>query len=257
MKGLSSIDQKEFYQQNYKSVYGIEIRGEEGKIRFGTVLSEEEKAWLVSDFRKQVSMLRGETQADPQRPVRGGVGQVPIGSGKSVFSIPFPKPKFTDMLGPAFMILFGLGFVCVGLFFLGPDSNSPKDQNDGSGFGMIFDFLDQSFGFIWIFLSSIPVVIGMVMMVKISNRIQTDKRIEGNEAQIAIRKYKSHLILSDQSFPRHEVTDVRSSDVGLVNNVRMKRVDLIVGNRVEKISHWMSEDVADQFVRELRSALSK
>lgn len=47
---VRSIAQKEFYQQNYQPVYGIEIRTPSKKLRFGTMLSIEEKAWLVADL---------------------------------------------------------------------------------------------------------------------------------------------------------------------------------------------------------------
>lgn len=49
---LKWVQKKEFYQQNYTPVYGIEIRGEDGKVRFGTTLSEEEKDWLVADMQR-------------------------------------------------------------------------------------------------------------------------------------------------------------------------------------------------------------
>jgi hypothetical protein len=150
-----------------------------------------------------------------------------------------------------------IGFVCVGIFVLGPDSPSTTDDGAGSGFETVFDFMDNGFRVIWTLFSSVFVIIGLVMFFKTLRRIKTDVRIEGNEAQISLRIYNNHLIVSDQSFPRGEVTDVRSSNVGSVNNIAMKRIELIVANRVEKISDWISEDEANRFVMELREALGK
>ena len=48
--GITTLEQREFYQQNDQPVYGIEIKGVEGKIRFGTTLEEAEKALLVVEL---------------------------------------------------------------------------------------------------------------------------------------------------------------------------------------------------------------
>lgn len=258
LKGVTSISQQEFYQQNYKPVYGVEIKGAEGKIRFGTVLSEEEKAWLLSDFKKVVALARGEKQRVAESKEAGGFSPMAVGNGKSVFSIPFPKPKSNSLIGTMFMVLMAVGFVCIGIFVLGPDSPIPNDDRDkGFGFDTVFDFLDNGFRVIWTLFSSVFVIIGLVMLFKTLARLNKDVRIEGNEAQISLRTYKNHLVVSDRSFPRGEVTDVRSSNAGSLNNVPMKRIELIVGNKVEKISDWISEDEADRFVMELREALGK
>ncbi len=64
-KGVTSVAEKVFYQRNYQPVYGIEIRGIEGKLRFGSNLEGEEKAWLVADIdgvlksRKKGEVVRG------------------------------------------------------------------------------------------------------------------------------------------------------------------------------------------------------
>ena len=39
-----------FYSENYQPVHGIEVRGEHGKIRFGSALAAMEKAWLCREF---------------------------------------------------------------------------------------------------------------------------------------------------------------------------------------------------------------
>jgi hypothetical protein len=51
---VSSVAQVVFYQQNYQPVYGVEVRGRDGKLRFGATLQEAEKAWLVADVKRTV-----------------------------------------------------------------------------------------------------------------------------------------------------------------------------------------------------------
>ena len=43
---IESIRRAEFYQQNYQPVYGVEIKGGGRRIRFGSILTNEEKDWL-------------------------------------------------------------------------------------------------------------------------------------------------------------------------------------------------------------------
>lgn len=48
---IYSVEAKEFYQQNYEPVYGIEIRSNRKKLRFGSSLKEEDKQWLIGEIR--------------------------------------------------------------------------------------------------------------------------------------------------------------------------------------------------------------
>lgn len=47
---ITSVELVVFYSENYKPVHGIEIKAGPRKIRFGSVLTPEEKAWLLQDF---------------------------------------------------------------------------------------------------------------------------------------------------------------------------------------------------------------
>ena len=51
---LTTVKKAEFYQENYKPVYGLLIASPEGKIRFGSTLMEEEKNWLRWEIREFV-----------------------------------------------------------------------------------------------------------------------------------------------------------------------------------------------------------
>ncbi len=49
---ITSVRKKEFYQQNYQPVYGIEIAAGARTIRFGSGLTEDEKNWLCWQIRE-------------------------------------------------------------------------------------------------------------------------------------------------------------------------------------------------------------
>ena len=86
---VTSVAQIEFYQQNYQPVYGVEIRGRDGKFRFGTTLEEAEKAWLVADIKRAV------LATDPSAaPVAAIAPEVIAAQRQSSFSFPLPaSPK--------------------------------------------------------------------------------------------------------------------------------------------------------------------
>jgi len=51
-EGLTDVSLQVAYEENYKPIYCIQVTGREGKTRFGTALTSEEKAWLVRDLRE-------------------------------------------------------------------------------------------------------------------------------------------------------------------------------------------------------------
>jgi hypothetical protein len=53
---ISSVELVVFYSENYKPVHGIEIKAGRRKIRFGSRLTPEEKAWLCEELRHAVSL---------------------------------------------------------------------------------------------------------------------------------------------------------------------------------------------------------
>lgn len=251
ISSIGSIAQKEFYQQNYKPVFGIEIRGKDGKLRFGSDLTAEEKSWLVADFNqvlsgKQTTGFNGTTE---------GLAPIRVGSRKSVFSVSIPKPGAGALFASLIFTIFGMGFVCIGIFLIEGES-IPRDQQGAGGLMTWFHFLlANGFRTIWIMFCSLFVLIGLGMTLSTLRAMKKDRRIEGNEAEISIRTYRNGLILEDRSFPRNQVHDIRGTISGSSNNKSMKRVELIVGDKTEKIASWMDGEMADQMIAEVRAAL--
>lgn len=237
--GITACGQREFYQQNYRPVYGIEIRGGEGKIRFGTMLGEEEKEWLAADLAAAVLPVPVPAPGTGAGGVTGGV-LAPMKVGGSAAGEPFSA------------VIPGMGAAgwWMGLLF----------ALMGGGFtALAFTVMEGEswFGFrgIWALFSSCFALIGLGTLVKSLLERGKERRIEGNAAEISLRTYRNGLILSDRSFPRREVSDIRASLSGSSGSTPMKRVELIVGGRAVKIASWIDGDEADALVSKVRGAL--
>lgn len=50
--GIRAVEQQTFFTRNYQPVYGIEIRGAEGKLRFGSGMAEPDKAAMCAALSK-------------------------------------------------------------------------------------------------------------------------------------------------------------------------------------------------------------
>jgi hypothetical protein len=53
---LQRVEQKVFHTSNYQPVFGIEIAGTDGKLRFGTGLNPDDKTWLEHDLRRALQL---------------------------------------------------------------------------------------------------------------------------------------------------------------------------------------------------------
>jgi predicted RNA-binding Zn-ribbon protein involved in translation (DUF1610 family) len=51
---VTTVRKAEFYQRNYQPVYGVELKSPDGKIRFGSILTDDEKNWLCWEIREFV-----------------------------------------------------------------------------------------------------------------------------------------------------------------------------------------------------------
>lgn len=246
---VSSVAQVEFYQQNYQPIYGVEIRGREGKLRFGTTLEEAEKIWLAADIKRAVF---GETQ--PSSPAANSPAKV-AAQRQSSFSFPLPAaPKGHWILGVVFLLM-GIGAIAMGISH-GPDfPDSGKDGVDW--FALVFELI---FGL----ASLIPIIVGVIfgglgVFIILGTRSVHDleTRLEGDEAQVALRTYRQGRIIKEKSFPREAVSEVRATNSGSNNGKAMKRIDLIVSGKAQKISMWTEGEVANVWVADVSRALGK
>jgi hypothetical protein len=250
-RDVESVEQAVFYQQNYQPVYGVEIRGRSGKIRFGTSLEEAEKAWLVADIKRAVF---GEAKIENSR-VAAVLPEVIAAQRQSSFSFPLPPtPKGYWMVGVV-LILVGLGGLAMGIFN-GPDF--PSHGKDG------IDWVAFTFKAVFGLFSLIPIIVGLVFGAIGVQLVSSnwpgrglEKRLEGDEIQVALRTYQHGRVIKEQSFPRESVREARASRTGNANGTTMKRIDLIVDGKAKRITRWTAGDVADAWVADVCRALGR
>lgn len=244
---VNSVAQVVFYEQNYEPVYGVEIRGRGGKLRFGTTLQDAEKAWLVADIKRAVF---GEAQASP---IAATSPEMIAAQRQSSFSFPLPPaPKGHWIMGVVF-VLIGMGAIAMGLSN-GPDfPNSGKDGVDW--FAVVFNALFSLFSLIPIIVGLVFGGIGVAMVSSTWPGREREVRLEGDETQVALRTYQHGRVIKEQSFPRASVSGVRANRTGDVNGKPMKRIDLIVDGKAKRITWWTAGDVADVWAGDVCRAL--
>lgn len=244
---VKSVTQEVFYSQNYTPVYGIQIKAESGKMRFGSMLTDEEKAWLTADIHEAI--FGPEEAAAPAFQEGGSRGE-----GKGVFSIMIPGYGKGALITTMLMATIGLIFLTVGFFFIdtGP---MPDRKEEGYIFSLVFALFDSVFLVIWSLISGVFAIGGIAGTLYLLRFRGSERRIEGNSAQVSIRTYRRGLVMKDVSYPRDSITAVRSSVSGSNNGKPMKRVELITTDKAVKIASWIDGDEADELVSELRAAI--
>ncbi|RYD19409.1 MAG: hypothetical protein EOP88_19050 [Verrucomicrobiaceae bacterium] len=247
--GITSVSREVFYQKNYRAVFGVEIKGAGGKLRFGSTLTDDEKTWLVADMKRVMMKERqGPSFTAPTSAPR---------VRQAYFSVALPKSRSSLM--PMAMVLVGMGavFAVAGTFING--SALKPSESDDRGLArtieQVFHLATQGFLGIWMLISGIIALVGIVMLVVHLKSQGKETRLEATDSEISIRTFKYGRILQDRTFPRSAVTDIRCSGSGSSNGKPMKRIELIVGEKADKIAWWIDGDLADAFVSEVRGAL--
>ena len=108
---LTFVSKKEFYKQNYQPVYGIEIKGSNGKLRFGSIITTEERAWLLADMKKTLAVENKGQSATAVALITPMKGPRP----KSIFSVAVAPPKRPALVASLCVSAFAIGFVCIGI----------------------------------------------------------------------------------------------------------------------------------------------
>jgi hypothetical protein len=245
---VNSVAQIVFYQQNYQPVYGVEIRGLDGKLRFGSTLREDEKAWLVADIKRAVF---GESHAD----ATAKSPEMIAAQRQSSFSFPLPPgPKHQWITGVVFLMI-GAGTICFGLFNQAPDFPDKGGGEAVDWFGFVFDLLFSVGRLIPIMAGLVFSAVGIMFTYMSWPGRSREARLEGDETQVALRTYQHGRVIKEQSFLRFSVSEARATRCGDVNGKPMKRIDLIVDGKAHKITRWTEGDVADVWVADVCRAL--
>ena len=244
---VNSVAQAVFYERNYQPVYGVEIRGRDGKLRFGSTLREDEKAWLVADIKRAVF---GESGA-----VAASSPEMIAAQRQSSFSFPLPPaPKGHWIMGVVF-VLIGLGAIAMGVSN-GPDFPKPG-KDEVNWIAVIFESIFSLFSLIPIIVGLVFGGIGVAMVSSTWPGRQREVRLEGDETQVALRTYQHGRVIKELSFSRSSVSEARASSTGYGNGKPMKRIDLIVDGKGKRITRWTEGEVADAWVTDVCRALGK
>lgn len=112
---LQRVEQKAFYTSNYQPVFGLEIAGTEGKLRFGTGLSPKDKTWLEHDLRRALQLPgnapSSPAAADPVPPATASTTSLAIERSGSLLILRL-LPRRSALTG------LGLGFMAFSILFL-------------------------------------------------------------------------------------------------------------------------------------------
>ena len=244
---VDDVRTEEFYRSNETPVYGITIQAGKRRLKFGTVLREDEKGWLAADIRRE---LLGE-------PVRE---QAPV-PGKAHTGAPSSRP-FSLLIPDAgkhlwplaiVLTLMGIGFAVLGFFVIDPPGGVDRDAPGSVRiFDAIFTFLTSGFRLVWLLISLAMTAGGVWMGVSLVRKRGVERRLEGDASVIAIRKVKLGRIISEETFPRGEISGIFTSPSGHSNGKPMNRIDLQLRNQTKTLVYWVDADVAERFVAEVQ-----
>jgi hypothetical protein len=222
------VAQKEFYQKNYQPVLGVVIDGKYSKIRFGSTLEDDEKAWLVADLRRSV-------KTKLQTAKSSGSILVTLASGRlAPFSLPIPVLWEKALLWACIMVVISLAMTCFGWRLI-----------DGAG--------DRVFAMLWVAIFGAGGFAGVWIIVKCLRSRHQEVWLEGSNMDVSIRVIKHGRVHSDRVFPRNSVTAVRSLKIGLGGNQR--KVVLVAAGQSEVIASMVDSRVAADFVKQATSEL--
>jgi hypothetical protein len=163
-----------------------------------------------------------------------------------------PSPKGHWIIGVVF-VLIGLGSIVMGVSN-GPDF--PKTGNEEMNWiAVVFESIFSLFSLIPIIVGLVFGGVGVAMLSSTWPGREREVRLEGDETQVALRTYQHGRVIKEQSFPRSSVSEARASSTGQVNGKPMKRIDLIVDGKAQRITRWTEGDVADVWVADVCRAL--
>lgn len=250
-EAVREVTAEEFYRSNERPVYGIRVGGGREKLKFGTMLSGDEKGWMAADLRR---VLLGEPS------VRRGTAAEAKGRQASsrAFSVVLPTARKHLWPLAVFLTFIGVAFTGVGIFLIpGEEFGSPG--KDSPGFARVLDFLfdvlSRGFFAMWILASAAMTAGGLWLWVHLHRGRNVERKLEGDATVVAVRKYRHGLILSERSWPRGDIKAVRAAASGHSNGHPMKRITLLAGNKEIALARWVDADAADAVVEQAKSAL--
>lgn len=227
---IESITAKEFYQQNYQPVYGVEVRGPQKKIRFGSSLTDDEKGWLVAELNALVFPAREESE----------VAMLVAGDAvvrRDRFHLLLSPPVMTlgDWVGGLVVAGMAGAFLALGLSRIMEDA----------GF----------FRWMWVGMSSL-FLLGIVGGMAWSwRRGKMVTEVESDGTRLVVSQSFPGKVPKESSMELDSVVRVACYETGRSNDTGMWRCDVVGNGVLLKVFAWRKAEDTEAFVRELRERL--
>lgn len=222
---ITRVELREFYSQGYQPVYGLEIRGADGKLRFGTGLADDEKAWLEQDLRRalQASPEGAAATADRfSRPAPAHTGALEIEQSGRAVTLRL-TPKKSDLAGAGLlMMIFCVAFWTIVYFnFFRNDS-----WDDGP-----FAFAGLLFKIPFVVLPLLFFVLGWMAWREGGRLAKTVIVLHANDSALILEKIHRRQS-RQQQWSRTEVERVQTGSAGTKNQSRIMHGEIVAGDRV-------------------------
>jgi hypothetical protein len=250
---IQYIHQVVFYTRNYQPVYGIEIKSRSIKLRFGSSLSADEKAWLIAGLkqacdgklptRSTFSAPALVSRPSPANVLPSATGMTADSNAPS-YQAPLPPfrvelPRTKVLLVIAIMVLLGELMFFSGLL---------KNQMFSS-----FDDFSK-----WVCGLIIPLVMftpGLCFFIYALNIVSKKITLEGNGSELFLRTTRFGRILSEQRFPYEQVRGLRTVSNGHVNEQPRYRLVLLAGGKSHTLKSYLSGEKCTEIINAVHRGL--
>lgn len=216
-----SVELREFYQQNYKPVHGIEIRGDQGKIRFGSQLRIEEKQALAAQMAKALMPEAGRFSAESSPPAENDIPP-PTDDQRAV------NIEELGRWHPALIAGGGIGLLVTG-FMLTHGLHMLRSLIGGHAPTM-FSFVSGAFMVFWSMGPFVGIVVSLVTLSLAWRFRHTDRFIEITRSSVQFTQRTRTRTLVDT----WNIQDLRRAvivQIGTVNGLPKWRGEIHVGTR--------------------------
>ena len=216
-----SVELTEFYQQNYKPVHGIEIRGAQGKIRFGSQLSLEEKQVLVAQMAKALMPEARRFSAETSPATEGNI-PAPTDAQRAV-NIEEPGRWHPVLIAGG-----GIGLLVTG-FMLTQGLHMFRDLVGGD-VPTTFSFVSGAFMVFWSMGPFVGIVVSLGALLLAWRFRHTDRFIEITRSSVQLtQRTRTRTLVNTWN-----IQDLRHAaivQIGTVNGAPKWRGEVHVGTR--------------------------
>ncbi|MGJ8697564.1 MAG: hypothetical protein ACSHYF_14700 [Verrucomicrobiaceae bacterium] len=240
------------HEQNDEPVYEVGFVRKDGKtISVGSQLEDEEKGWLLGEFREALGMRVVEPEAGLLSADLEG-GELGDYEGKGVTIVKGEREGFRMVTrnGVAkWLMLAGAVSLMVVAVVFGSDLMG-KDWGVGDG-----PWFVKLIGFIFDGLSAVAFLVGTAVSlgVLVCGYLEwgTERRFEFSKEKLVVSKYRKGVRVKQEFFQKSGFREVRSKQAGHVNGEPRYEVSLL-GEKKVKISGFLNEEDGGQVEAWLR-----